>query len=191
MEVRVMKNHQRYKNTIQAKRNKARFARLANSAAQHKAGMTSHQIENLPGWFAQRKRFAQRLRSLGGGHLVLAESYPFGGSRERNWVQDARCEHVFLVSGRQLLELGTDACPFCHTPDDLQRCGSVGAVAEMVKNLSYGNIEFLSNNALRGPDDLYHFACLIHRFRFEATYRDFIRDPENFCHICKFHRGKK
>jgi hypothetical protein len=186
-----MGNHQRYKNITEAKRNRVRFARLANSAAQHIGGMTSHQIENLPGSYANRKRFAQRLRSLGGGHLILAEGYPFLGARGLTWVRDDRCEHVFLVSGRLLLKLNTDACPFCNIPDDLQRCGSVAAVAEMVENLSYGNIEFLTNNILRGPDELYHFACLIHRFRFEATYRDFIRDPENFCHICNFNRGKK
>jgi hypothetical protein len=180
-----MLNHQRYKNIIEAKRTKARIARLASMAAQSKACSTLHYSgSNYPGWFQQKKRLSQRLRSLSNGHIILADGYPFMGPRARNWVIDTRCEHVFVVAARELLELGLEACPFCNIPEDLKLCGSVEAVQQMVESISYSNIEFLAGNELRGSDDMYEFACLIHKFRFEGSYRSFIHDPVNFCHLC-------
>lgn len=183
-----MKKHQRYKNTVEARRTKTRRASLTSILA--KPTTFSPSGVNCAGWYKQRKRFSQRINSLSGGKIVLRSDYYFAGLNARNWVQ-AECEHVFISSLKEVFTIGADKiCPFCHLPNDLSRCGSVESVQQMVKSLSFSNIEFLAENDLKGPDDIYTFACLVHQFRFEATYRDFINNPEQFCHICALDNDK-
>lgn len=183
-----MSKQQRYKNTAEARRAKTRRASLTSMIAKPKMSVLGG--VNCAGWYKQKRRFSQRLYSLSAGKIIMQAGWPFYGLNKRNWLV-GECGHVFLVSLKELLTVGTDKiCPFCHIPDDLSRCGSVGSVQQMVESLSFSNIEFLLDNELRGPDDLYSFACHIHQFRFKATYRDFINNPEQFCHICVFDNGK-
>lgn len=185
-----MLNHQRYKNIVEARRTKLRIARLSSLAAKPKT--LSKQSMNIAGFYQQKRRFKQRLSYLTDGQIALRDDYPFRGLNARNWVQQAGCEHVYLASLKEIFTVGAEMiCPFCNVPEDLSRCGSVEAVRQNVESLSYSNVEFLYDNELSGPDDLYKFACLIHGFRFEGSYRDFIYNPEEFCHICAFDKARK
>lgn len=183
-----MSNQQRYKNTVKARRTKTRKASITSMLA--KPTTLSLAGTNCAGWYKQRQRFSQRLYSLSGGKIILRTDYPFSGINARNWIQ-AECEHVFISRLKEIFTVGADKiCPFCHIPDDLSRCGSIEAVQQNVESLSFSNIEFLPENVLGSPDDLYSFSCLIHHFRFEGTYRQFIQAPEFFCHICAIDNGK-
>jgi hypothetical protein len=190
LEAYVMPNLQRYKNTAKARRTKTREACISSMLA--KPTNMKPAGNNCAGWYKQKQRFSQRLYSLTKGKIVLRDDYPFRGLNAWNWVQsETRCQHVYLASLKLIFELGADnVCPFCNIPDDLTRCGSIQAVQQNVESLSYSNIEFLAENELKGPDDLYAFACLIHQFKFAATYRDSINNPEQLCHICTFGNGK-
>ena len=187
-----MKKNRKRKNLTLAIRSKARITQQSSLAAKrHHAPTHQNNPSNIQGWYQFRKRAQQRLRSLSNGNLHIHEN-GYRGDYQRHWIQSSQCEHVFRAGLKEVFTIGADKiCPFCNVPNDMRRCGSIAAVQQMVECLSYGNIEFISENELRGPDDLYEFACLIHQFRFKGTYRNFIRSPENFCHICEFNKKYK
>jgi len=185
-----MLNHQRIKNIIEAKRTKQQIVRLTNIVEQQEGMYRCHEGGNVHGWYQARKRATQRLRSLSGGRLTLVED-GYRGHQSRHWLQDSECEHVFRASLKEVFTIGPDKiCPFCNIPEDVSRCGTVAAVQQNVESLSYSNINFIFENELRGPDDLYEFACLVHGVRFKGTYRKFLQDPVNFCNFCAFDNGK-
>ena len=187
-----MKKSLKRKSLIVGIRSKARITQQYKLALKHRHAAThKNNQRNIEGWYQLRKLAQKRLRNMSTDNLVIQES-GYRGDHERHWIQDGRCEHVFRASLKEVFIIGADnICPFCQIPNDMKRCGSVGAVQQMVESLSYGNIEFIAENVLDQPDDHYEFACLIHRFRFEGSYREFIRDPENFCDICGFNNEKK
>jgi hypothetical protein len=187
-----MKKSRKKKNLNLGVLSKALYTQQFNLALRQRHPAThKNNSGNIKGWYQARRQAQIRLRNMSAGNLVIHES-GYRGDRERHWIQDGRCEHVFRAGLKEVFTIGADnICPFCQIPNDMHRCGSVGAVQQMVESLSYGNIEFLAENVLGKPDDHYEFACLIHQFRFRDTYRNFIREPENFCHICTFNNGQK
>jgi hypothetical protein len=182
-----MKKSRKRKNLNLGARSKALYTQQFNLFLKQRQPAThKNNSGNISGWYQARKQAQIRLRNMSAGNLVFHES-GYRGDRERHWLMQISCGHVFLASLKETFTIGADIiCPFCQIPNDMARCGSVQAVQQMVESLSYGNIEFAKENVLGKPDDHYEYSCLIHQFRFKATYRDFINNPETFCYICAF-----
>ncbi len=139
------------------------------------------------------KRTRQRLRAIGGEEIRLVTDMRFSQNyfsrNARLWLQDAKTEHIYRASIREIALLGKDKInPFDNFPIDMDQYGSVGAVMEHVHGLSFGNIEFTENNELGEVDDLYEFLCNIHRYRFMTPFSKFLADPMSACATCQFHK---
>lgn len=136
------------------------------------------------GWYHQRRRASQRLRSLSRGTITFYED-GFRGDMQRHWMKNEVCEHVFKASLKEIYSIGHEKiCPFCTVTSDLRRFGSIGAVQEHVYRLSHGNIEFMPENVLGSSSDDYLFSCNIHHFIFEKSFHGFLEAPTRACHIC-------
>ena len=173
-------------NIIAANRLKAKTTRLASLATQLKEGSLRSKGATQNNWYQERKKAVQKLRALSSNRIQLMEN-GYRGHHRRHWLKDTRCEHVFRASLKEVHSVGAKAaCPFCHVPTDLRRCGTVEALQEHVNNLSHGNVFLLNSNELGDPDELYQFDCLLHQYRFWAPYRYFVRQPEYVCPACAF-----
>jgi len=187
-----MKKSRKRKNLNLGIRIKALYTQQFNLALKHLHPSThKNNSGNIQGWYQARKQAQIRLRNMSAGNLIINESGYRGDCSRHRLIQNS-CGHAFVASLKEVFLIGADKiCPFCQIPNDMTRCGSVESVQQMVESLSYGNIEFVADNVLGRPDELYEFACLIHKFRFQETYRNFIREPENFCFACSFDKEKK
>ena len=176
--------HQRLQNIMQAKRTKALVRGTGKVAGNCQPRFTHHPEENVHSWYQKRKRASQRLRALSPGRIVLIED-GYRGDHRRHWLRNSLCEHIFRASLKEVSVVDAEAiCPFCHFPDDLGRFGKLEALQEHVYRRSHGNIAFTEDNTLGSSYDLNEFACLIQGFRFNASYREFDRNPERFCYLC-------
>lgn len=171
-------------------------------AQQNKSQFTSNQVrqdrirhdnklppERVLGWFQLRKRTDQRIQKMSAGVLSIIERGYRGHSRQ-HWMRDERCQHVFRISLNELSRIDVDAaCPYCNPCSDLERFGSIEAIQAHVRELTYGNIHFNSENNIGFADDQYGFYCAIHDLSFNLTFEDFIQKSsdgkENGCPFCK------
>lgn len=182
-----MQNNQRHLHALQARRSKVRIAYQATLSLISR--MDRRQcLDNVANWYQIRKRASQRIRNVSEGQVILLDN-GYRGDHRRHWVKDCRCEHVYRISLKELIQLqGQGTCPFCNIPSDLSRCGSIQAVQEHVYRLSHGNIFFLGNNPLGSVDDTYQFQCLIHSLYFLQPFRRFMEAPEHGCDSCAVER---
>ena len=171
-----------------AQQSKAQFTR--SQVRQHR---NTHENKLTPervlGSFQLLKQANRQLRKMSVGVLSIVDAV-YRGHHRRHWMKDDRCEHVFRISLSDLSGVRADhACPYCNPCSDLERFGSIAAIQEHVRELTYGNIHFNAENNIGFDDDQYGFYCAIHDLSFSLTFEDFIHksvdQKGNGCPFCK------
>lgn len=186
----MKKRHQRSV-TIKGQTNKSSMYSHAKKS-RCLLNINQHVYQERPAnWFQMKKRAKQRLRTISNGRIMLVTDprYPqmYYGHHKRHWLLDSETGHTFRASVREVAILGAMKInPFTNKPIDLEHYGTLEAIQTHVHCLSFGNIEFKSDNELRGVDDYYQMACLIHQCRFDIKFSDFLADPTGACMYCNF-----
>lgn len=193
-----MKKHQ--KQSIKRKYQKSKSSIHSHASRSRRLVQTQATIHNCHPfqnnsrhWYLLKKRSKQRLRVLSNGRIRLVSDpcFPqmYHGHHIRHWLQDTKTEHIFKASLREVALFGADKInPFINCPIDMDHYGNVRAIQEHVHGLSFGNIEFMSNNELGGVDDFYEFGCNIHHHILKTPFSNFLSDPMRVCDLCEFNR---
>ena len=181
-----MKKNRKRRNLIVGIRSKAQISHQSNLAVKQ---CHTHQrfcnSGSTQGWYAFRKRLDKKDRNISNGTLIIFEN-GWRANNEHIWLQDQRCEHVFLFRITDLDASNADqACPFCHGTQDMKRYGTVAAVQEHVGCMTVDTIEFNSDNILSSSKDTYDWQCVFHRgIQIEASFDSFLERKESICPLC-------
>ena len=143
---------------------------------------------NTQNWYQLKKRAQQRMNSLYPGARIISSMYH--GHHVRHLIQGP-CEHIYRASLKEIAQLREQSCPFCFYPLDMDHYGSREAIQEHVHCLSFGNIEFLLSNELKGVNDMYGMVCQLHPSHIvQTSFSKFLSDPTSGCGICMFENGQ-